>query len=1220
MDRITRFSLKNGAAIVIVALLVTFGGLWSAGQLKKESMPDVNIPVVVVVTPYPGAGPGDVYNDVTEPLEAALQGVAGVKRVSAQSGDSFSAVIAEFSFSQDMEKAEAEVNKVVSTVKLPENAMESNVSRISFGSAPILKLAVLGDTEHAEELRADVRDRIIPALSGVEGVGEAKLAADSPAAIRIELDPDALKDEGLTAESVIQQLQAANLSFPVGTVDLGETTEPIRVGGTLSSVKDIENFQVAVYPNQGELMGEAFAQIGEGMGALGQGMGALGQGMGALANGMGEGFSAVGDGMGQLGSATGQIGMQVGLVNGIQQVQGQLVETKMGLDKLKAAASQVPTDSPEYGQMQAQITAIETQAIPGMEAAIAGMQAQIAASQQSLAEQAAKQPNAAAPSRRPSGSGGLSLTMGGGRASAGGSAKQLEPEIGTVRLGEVAKVTYASPDGAVGSRANGQPAALIDIVKTQDGNTVEVAENVAAEMETLKKGLPEGAEVITAYDASVGINASIEGMMREGLLGALFAIVVILLFLRNWRATIIAAISIPLSMLIAMVLLKQTGVTLNVMTLGGLTVAIGRVVDDSIVVIENIFSHIQAGEARTPELISTATAEVASAITSSTLTTVAVFVPLGLVTGVIGKIFQPFAITVGVSLLASLLVAVTVVPLMARWMLLKGKVPPHAKESRGQAWYRSLLSLALANRAIVVVAAIALFAGSLALLPLIGTGFVPETKEKYVNIEVSYPEGAKSTAVDATVRSIEQALETEKAVEFYQTTVGGSSDFGMNGGSGGTNKALTFVKLDSGADTEAVIESLGTKTAPLEKGDAEIVFQRVDASGTNSSLEIIVSGGDLAAIRAGSEAVEAKLAKMDGLENVSSNLGVSRPQLVVDVDQRKASEYGLNAAMVAGSVRGYVAEQEAGSIKLAGQSTKVLYSLKLDEVDRAEEMRDLELATPLGEKITLDEIATVEETGSPVAVLTREGAQYASVSGRITERDSGSVISAVEKELESVKLPAGVTYEVSGAAEQMNESFSQLGVAMIIAVGAVFLVMVLAFGEATAPLAILFSLPLAVVGGLVGLLIAGVPLDIPAMIGALMLIGIVVTNAIVLVDRVQQRRREGESRRDALLDAGATRMRPILMTAVATIMALAPLASGFSEGALISQSLAVIVIGGLTTSTLLTLIVVPVAYDLLEGAKERLFGAGEDEDPDDGSEPHGEPTRVPPLDPAADAV
>ena len=1187
MDRITRFSLKNAAAVILLVLLVTAGGLWSAAQLKKETMPDIAIPIVAVVTPYPGAAPGDVYEQVTEPLEKSLRGVAGVKRLSAQSGDSVSMVVVEFGYSQDMDAAETDVNKMLANVKLPENSLAPIVSRISFGSAPIMKLAVLAkDQAGAEAMRADVRERVIPALQGVEGVGEARIAADSPAVIKIELDADALKDEGLTADGVIGQLQAANLSFPVGTVDLGNSTQPIRVGGSIASVDDVKNFQIAVYPNQNEIMGDAFAQIGEGMGALGQAVGALGQGMG-------QGFSALGEGMGQIGQTTGEVAMQAGLINGIQQIQGQMYALKYDtLPQLKAAASSMPTSTPEYAALQGQITQIETQALPGMQAAVDGLQDQVTTSQDKLKAQAA----AAAASGSSAGLSSSGTEMPSGSASAQSGTPEMS--IGMVSLSRVARVTYEPLDGGVGSRADGKPAALIDIVKTQDANTVDVSTKVLAEMDALEEELPAGAKVELVYDASKGINASVNGMLREGLLGALFAVVVIMVFLRNWRATIIAAVSIPLSILIAMVFLKQTDVTLNVMTLGGLTVAIGRVVDDSIVVIENIFRHLQRGEKPDAELVRLATSEVSSAITSSTLTTVAVFVPLGLVTGVIGKIFLPFAITVALSLLASLLVAITVVPLMARWFLLKGKLPAHSTtDSRPMVFYRRALAWSLAHRFIVVASAVVLFVASLSLIPLIGTGFVPETKEKYVQIEVSHPEGTKATEVDKTMLVIEKALAEEPDVELYQTAIGASStSVSMSGGLGGSNTAAGYVRLKNEADTDVVIQHLQDKTEGLTGDDVDIVYQRVDSSGTNSSLEIIVTGKDMGDIRAASAMIEQAMSDQPGLANVESNLGTARKQLVIDVDQAKASEYGLNAAMVAGTVRGYVAEQSAGSVKIDGQPTELYYVLALDPVKRADEMRNLELATPLGDTIKLSDIAKVEDTASPVALLTRDGAQYASVSGRITDRDTGSVISAVQDEVATLDLPEGITTETGGTAEQMSESFSQLGVAMIIAIGAVYLVMIIAFGEAIAPLAILMSLPLAVVGGLVGLLIAGLPMDIPAMIGALMLIGIVVTNAIVLVDRVKQKQRAGFTRHDALMEAGATRMRPILMTAVATIMALAPLASGFAEGALISQSLAVIVIGGLTTSTLLTLIVVPVAYDLLEGGKERIFGKGDDDD------------------------
>jgi HAE1 family hydrophobic/amphiphilic exporter-1 len=314
-----------------------------------------------------------------------------------------------------------------------------------------------------------------------------------------------------------------------------------------------------------------------------------------------------------------------------------------------------------------------------------------------------------------------------------------------------------------------------------------------------------------------------------------------------------------------------------------------------------------------------------------------------------------------------------------------------------------------------------------------------------------------------------------------------------------------------------------------------------------------------------------------------------RPQITAEVDQRAAASYGLNAAMVAGTIRGYVAEQSAGVTTINDREAKIVYITALNEVTSAEDIAARPLTTPLGDEITIGDVADVKETDTAVSILTQDGRQYAAVSGSITLRDTSAVIQASEAAIAALDLPEGVEVEVGGVAQMMSDSFTQLGIAMLVAVAAVYLVMVLTFGEAIAPLAIMFSLPLAVIGGFIGLYLAGIPLDMPAMIGLLMLIGLVTTNAIMFIERVNQRLADGLVRRDALLDAGANRMRPILMTALTTIIALVPMASGIKDGALMSQSLAIVVVGGLTTSTLLTLIVVPVVYDLLESLKERIL-------------------------------
>jgi multidrug efflux pump subunit AcrB len=1227
VDRITQFALKNAAVVVIVALLLLGGGIYSATQLKKETMPDVNIPVVAIVTTYPGAAPNDVYDNVTKPIEQAVQGVAGVQKRQSTSADSVSVVVVQFGFSADMDKAENDVKKAIEGVKLPENALAAQVKRISFGSAPILKLAVSNDKGSELALRSSARDTMLPGLKGVAGVGEATISNDTENKIRIVFDPVKLRKHKLTAEQVTQQLQGANLSFPVGSVDVGTQSQPIRVTGTLGTVEQLRNFSVAVYPDQNKVLGDAFKKIGKGFGTIGSAIGQLGSGMGQLGGAMGQ----LGQGIGTVGKATGTVaqlqGMQAGLAQLTVPLNNAQVARASATRRYDAAQSVLnETEAPlpsDFDKKAAQERSDEASAaiktadmtIAALSPQVAQLQGMISALQSELQASA----SAGGSSGSSGGSSGGSMSSSGGSSSGGSdslSVKASSAKIKLIKLSDVASVTYGPGSDAIGSRSNGKPAALIDIVKSQDANTIDVAAGVRKEMAKLAPQLPYGTKVEYVYDASDGINASVKGMLEEGLLGALFAFIVILVFLRNWRSTVIAVISIPLSVITCLVALNQAGITLNVMTLGGLTVAIGRVVDDSIVVIENIYRHLARGDERTPETIRTAVSEVSSAITSSTLTTVAVFLPLGLVTGVIGKIFQPFAITVALALLASLLVAVTVVPLVAKWTLLGIKVK-HVEAGSGAvaAVYKRTLGWCLDNKPAVLIGALAMLIASVALVPLIGTGFVPESKEKYVIVNIEYPEGTKAAKVDGTLREMERILAKDPAVALYDSSTGGSSGFTFSEGVQGTNQGAMYLRLNKDVKSaQAFVEKLRQEFRQFEADGAKTTIAAQDAAGGDNSIEVDLTGANKADLAKAAILVTKTMRELDGLENVTNNVTAARSQIAIDINQRAAAKQGMVAASVAGTVRSLVAEQDLGTMKVDGKDTPLVYALKLDPVDRIAEIADTTMDTPLGKKIELRSIANVKEVASPVSVLTKEGAQYAAVTGSISARDTGSVIAKAKAALAGLKLPTGVTATVGGTADDMNQSFSQLGLAMIIAVAAVYLVMVLAFGEAVAPLAIMFALPLAIIGGLFGLFIMHLPLDIPALIGALMLIGIVVTNAIVLVDRVQQRRRAGVPMREALQDAGATRMRPILMTALATIFALVPLASGFAEGALISQSLAVIVIGGLTTSTVLTLVVVPVAYALLEGWRERILGNrhGEEGPTDPPSTPDA-PSESPPV-------
>ena len=1222
MNWLTRLSLRNGIAVVIVAALVTFGGVWSARQLKQETMPDVNVPIVAVVTVYPGASPSDVLEDVTKPVEDSLSSVAGIKHVNSTSSENVSLVVAEFSFSEDMDDAQSRVSEAVGKIGLPDSAQEPDVTRWSFGSAPILRLSMSNGQVEAAELEEAVREEVVPKIAGVEGVAQVALSSDAGKAVYIRLRPDDLLAQGITAEQVKQQLQAANISFPVGKVDVGGMSEPVRVSGTIVDVEALEALRIPVQPNMTEMFGDAMGGVADGMGALGeavgglaQGMGAMGQGMGAMGEGMAEGFGGMADGMGALGQAVGGLGQglagttlgmngQVALLQGITEAQAGVFDMKLAVADAKAVLADADATDEERATAEATIAQL-TAKIGGTEAAITQMKAQLAAVQKQMGEAASAGSGGALPSMPAGGAlpempdlaGGLpSMPTGGGSMPEMPSADSSEEiELEMVELGDVADVTVGVGESSTISRTDGKPAVLINVSKAQDANTVDVADAVHAKLETLGAKLPAGTESDVTYDASITVRDSINGILREAMLGAIIAFLIILVFLRNLRATIIAGVSIPLSMLISFVAMKQAGVTLNVMTLGGLTVAIGRVVDDSIVVIENVFRHFQEHEGeRTADVIRRSVEEVAGPITSSTLTTAAVFIPLGLISGMIGKIFRPFALTVTIALLASLLVSVTVAPLMAKWLLMHSRIPDlEGKRGRLTIGYERLLGWSLRHKLAIGGIAIALTVAAVALVPVVGTGFMPEQAVHYVNVDLTYPDGTSTTQVDEGARVIEARLAEDDVVDSYQTTVGSAqSGAAALEGMRGSNEAGIFIRLTDDADIDATIDRWREEFAALAPEDGLSVTEAAhEITGGNATLEVAVLGEDIEAVKAAANEITGELRGVEGLGEPSNNIASSKPEVAIEVDQAKAAKDALSAGQVAMTMRSLLAEESVGTMEVDGAKLDIKLGLRLDPLKKVADLRAVELASPLGVAVPLKRIARVEEVDGAVSVYTRDGSQYAVVSADIMDKDTGAVNTAVGKKLAAMDLPKGVTTELGGTAEMMSESFSQMGLAMLIAVGAVYLVMVLAFGEALAPLAIMFSLPLALIGGMFGLWAVGETLNMPAMVGALMLIGLVVTNAIVLMDRVLDNRRAGMPTRDALVEAGGVRLRPILMTALTTICALIPMVSAMSDGSLMSRSLAAIVMGGLTTSTLLTLVVVPVVYEALDTLRDRVLGS-----------------------------
>ncbi|MFC5469389.1 efflux RND transporter permease subunit [Cohnella suwonensis] len=746
-----------------------------------------------------------------------------------------------------------------------------------------------------------------------------------------------------------------------------------------------------------------------------------------------------------------------------------------------------------------------------------------------------------------------------------------------VKLTDIAQIEKGKALNVI-SLTNGQPSISLNILKSSNANTVEVSDQVLKVYEDAEK---DGvAKALVMYNRATDVKESVNSLAREGLLGALFASVLILFFLRNLRATLIAIVSIPLSMLIAMICLKTfTDVTLNIMTLGGLAVATGRVVDDSIVVIENIVRRMR-GEKIGKELILSGTMEVARAITSSTVTTVAVFAPLGLLQGIIGGFFRPFALTVGFALVSSLLVSLTVVPLMA-WALMKNAKPKESKPSAMSRGYKRALRWSLGHKTIVIVVALLLFAGSL--VPIfagkVGVVLLPQSDYKYIFASLTMPKGTSLDAVKKESDRLDAIIRKHPDVENTSIIVGGGIS-----GEVAENGAEWFIGLRASADLDRFTDEIAPQ-AKVPEG-SEFSLEKDDMSG-GGSIEVTVTGSSAADIRAATEKITGTIAGLKGVDHISNNLEDGTNGIQISVRQKDASQVGLSALQAAQLLRPFLSETNAGRIGDGAGASDLYLSLTGASLASVEQIGQLKLNAPSGESIQVKDIADVRMTKLPSTLQFKNGAEFATVTGQITDKNASKVNEELTKALDALTLPAGVSYKFGGSEEDVSQMMSDMLMAMLVAVGMVYIVMVIAFREGRAPLAVLFSLPFALIGGLTGTIVSGDPLSVSSMIGFLMLIGIVVTNAIVLIERVQQQIEHGQSIREALIEAGGTRLRPILMTAIATICALLPLSIGFGGGSIISSGLAVVVIGGLTSSTLLTLVVVPVMYELLYFKRSR---------------------------------
>jgi HAE1 family hydrophobic/amphiphilic exporter-1 len=1021
MNWISRAALSRRSVTLLLATALFAGGIVAWGSLKQELLPDVSFPVATVLAPFPGASADDVAEQVVEPIERAVQSVAGIDQVRSTSANSIGFVTAQFEYGTDVEEATTAMEEAIGGLELPDG-VEPTVRELNINASPVVVASISSDTASLRELGDLASDEIVPELEGIGGVAEVEVTGGLSDRVTITLDGAQIAATGVSFQQIQAALGAANVTIPSGELPVDGEAIPVTTIGEIESVDELRSLVIGPDP-------------------------------------------------------------ATGLTEPVTLEQVALIETDA-----------------------------------------------------------------------------------------------------------VAETGYA--------RLNGDESLSLTVSKTVSANTVEVAEAVTEALQEIVAGSGASLEVTVVSNQADFIIESRDGLLKEGGLGAIFAVLTIFLFLFSLRSTFVAAISIPLSLLVALVAMQLSGITMNIMTLGGLAVAVGRVVDDSIVVLENIYRHRALGEDRMTAALR-GPSEVAGAITSSTLTTVAVFLPLGFAGGLISQFFLPFALTVTFALLASLLVALTVVPVLAFFLVAS---PREAVDAAGEparsVWVRAYdptIRFVLRSRwtaLAVVVAALGLFAGSLFIVPLLPTGFLNSGSEKILVAYVAPPAGIGAEAVRDRSARAEDILLADDEVRLVQTTVPPEGDTGfrtlISAQAGRSPASATiFVRLASTADLTDAALRLEEALAPIEEDGWDATVQQATGP-AGGSFQLVVSGPDGESVEDGTRVVIDAISDVEGLANLTTDLVAAAPQVEVRVDPERAATFGVSAAQVGGIVRTALTPLEVTTLQISGEDEPVPVVLVLDApgLDSASALG----ALPVAPGVVLSDVATVRTTDVRATISRVDAAPSSTISGEIIGEDTGAISAGVRQRLDDLEaageLPAGVSVQVGGVSEQQAEAFGGLFTAMGVAIVLVYLMLVLAFNSLITPFIILFSLPMATIGAFPALLLTDRPIGVSALIGFLMLIGIVVTNAIVLLDLVERLRADGVPTREALIRGGHTRVRPILMTALATILALVPLAAGFNEGSIIAAELGTVVIGGLLSSTFLTLIVVPAAYSLVARRRE----------------------------------
>lgn len=1212
---LSKFSVKKPFTVLVAVIIIIVFGVISFMKMTPDLFPNINTPFVIVMTTYPGASPEEAEVELTEPMEQQFATLSNIKNVTSISSANYSIIQMEFSDDVNMDSISVDIRDKIDQIEgnFPETAGTPVVMKINPDMMPVVTAAVGMKDKSSGEVSEFVKENLENSLEGTEGVASLStmgMVDDSVQIVLSQKKIDAVNKK--VSDAVNKQLSDAEGQVNKGIDAANKGKRQIKDGkeavksGHSDAVQQIETAR-----KQMENSKEQLLQLKE----KGPEIKTLYQQYELYKNDPVKGPEIIG--------AIKLAGLTPeelpGLVKKIDNADKYIKEIDDAIAELNIKESKVNFElGTKYSDLASAESMVETtvnqlQSALGeiessKDAALSSADMTGVITMENISAILNAQNFSMPAGYITDGEAEVMVSVGDKIQNKGELENLILFDMGIdgvepVRLSDVAEVSYTSNNSETYAKINGNNGVLMSFTKQSSYATAVVSENITekfSELEEKHKGL----EFTMLSDQGEYIHIVINSVLQSLILGAVLAILILIFFLRDIRPTLITAVSIPLSVIFAVVLMYFSGVTLNMISLAGLAIGVGMLVDNSIVVIENIYRLRSMGYSRIQSAVSGAV-QVSGAITASTLTTICVFVPIVFVEGMTKDIFVDLALTVAYSLLASLIIALTLVPAMAKGMLTReAKSSVLSYESRVIKKYKEIAGWSIRHKKIVIIAALLLLFGVSGAALMRGFVFMPAMATPQVSATVQMPEESTLQETSKTTDKIVEEIEKVDGVK----TVGAmlSSDtmgmMGMFAAQQDVTSTMIYIVLDEDkAENGKIIAEKTEKLA--KKYNCEIVTTAdMDMSQMmgNSGVAINLYNDDLDVLRKTGERIEKHLSNMDSLEEVSDVNEDSASELRVVVNKNEAMKHGLTVAQIYQQLSQKLAKESTATTLTEDEKGMdvVVENIKADSFTR-KDLEDLVLTADkkdgTKEKVKLTSVADIKKDVSLDAV--NHDNQKRSLTVRAAVKDGYNITHVtddVKKMIDREKLiPSGVKIEYQGENEEIMDAMMQMVMMMIVGFILVYLVMVAQFQSLRSPFIVIFTIPLAFTGGMLALLISGQDVSVVSMMGFVMLMGVVVNNAIVLVDCINRFRLEGMDMDEAVISAGAVRMRPVIMTAVTTVLGLLPLAVGIGTGAEMMQPVALVCIGGLLYATLTTLVIIPVMYKIF--AKKHMEKIKEEE-------------------------